>query len=99
MLEWLERLRERRRKASAEEHLLGRDGCVLYCRCRAVLNDSACEAKGDDTYIYTCACGGRSRFLFGPPAPVLLQFWDQAGREVGGGSGSDRGHCEGSTSL
>ncbi len=90
MFERIKRWRDRRRQDAAVQATLARDGFVAYCECRGVLNDSPSEQQEDGTHIYTCACGFSSRFLFGPPAPVRVQAWDQAGREL---AGEDSG-CE-----
>lgn len=59
-----------------------RDGYLVYCECTAGLNESQCEKQGDETCIYTCTCGIKSQFLFGPPAPVLVRLWDPAGQDI-----------------
>lgn len=71
-----------RLRMDAEKVLLVREGFVAFCTCRAPLNDSHVEPQGDNTYIYTCACGFKSRFLFGTPAPLLIQAWDREGLEI-----------------
>lgn len=91
MFERFKRWREHRRLDATKQRILGRDGFVTYCECRAILNDAACEGQNDGTCIYTCACGFKSRFQFGPPAPVRIQAWDQAGRELTGEDSGGRG--------
>lgn len=86
MFEGIKRWQDCRRQDAVKKRTLARDGFVAYCECRVMLNGSSCERQDDDTYIYTCLCGFKSRFFFGAPVPIRIQAWDSAGRELGGGT-------------
>lgn len=72
MFTWFRKFLKKLQEKRQEEHILHRDGCVLYCRtCRAILNEHGSEDQ-HEVYVAKCQCGKISRFLLDAPAPILI---------------------------
>lgn len=68
----------KKKNQSRKERVLSMCGCICYCKkCRDILNDQAECSETGDIVTYVCSkCKTQQRFLFGGPAPILLDLED-----------------------